>query len=594
MRRGLVLGVALMLLTVACSNGSSGGEVDTTTTLAETTTSTLQTTTSSSTTTTEAPRSGPGYGGEAIVAIYDSPPTLNLWGEQGNHLVTTVVAQMWMTGAWDIDAEALELIPDVVVELPTTANGGLVVNDDGTMTVTYHIVPEARWDDGVPISGQDFDFTVSASLRTEAAREFGHPYTDADIVATDAQDKTFSMTLRRPTLQYEKLFQWILPSHALDETTFPVDWDGTLWPAGGPFKVVDADLSRRVLLERNENYWKTDAETGMQLPYLDSVEVVVIFESSEQLRAFRNREVDVIDPSPDINTVVEPLIAMADEGVETTVRPGPAWEHLGFQFGPGRFERSENSCNENLKFRRAVIHALNRGAVASEAYQGYGVAMSSYVDAFTPSLSTRNWDAYTYDPGLANDLYQEAVAETGRPCEVVFSTTSNAELRPRLADFYADMFAAAGIPYRQELLDSQVFFQEVFDAGTWDLGQWAWVGSSGMSGLVAIHDVFDPRSPKPRGDNVYNWGVPGSSVIDEHTERFAELVDAMNSTVDTDEIATLVAEAQSILAEQAVIVPLFGRIAVGAVWADEIGGYEFNPSEAGHTWNIEYWYRTDR
>jgi len=31
-----------------------------------------------------------------------------------------------------------------------------------------------------------------------------------------------------------------------------------------------------------------------------------------------------------------------------------------------------------------------------------------------------------------------------------------------------------------------------------------------------------------------------------------------------------------------------------AVWANEIGGYEYNPPQAGHTWNIERCYRADR
>jgi len=29
------------------------------------------------------------------------------------------------------------------------------------------------------------------------------------------------------------------------------------------------------------------------------------------------------------------------------------------------------------------------------------------------------------------------------------------------------------------------------------------------------------------------------------------------------------------------------------VWANEIGGFKHNPTQAGHTWNIEDWYRAD-
>jgi hypothetical protein len=42
-----------------------------------------------------------------------------------------------------------------------------------------------------------------------------------------------------------------------------------------------------------------------------------------------------------------------------------------------------------------------------------------------------------------------------------------------------------------------------------------------------------------------------------------------------------------------VIIPLYQRLDPGAVWADKIGGYKHNPSQAGDAWNIELWYRID-
>ena len=54
-------------------------------------------------------------------------------------------------GVQEIDGFTLELIPELVTELPTVDNGGVVVNDDGTMTVSYTIRDEAVWSDGTPI-----------------------------------------------------------------------------------------------------------------------------------------------------------------------------------------------------------------------------------------------------------------------------------------------------------------------------------------------------------------------------------------------------------------------------------------------------------
>jgi peptide/nickel transport system substrate-binding protein len=595
----LTVGVIVALLLVACTSGDSSTDETTSTSTPPLSTSTTAAASPSTadppvtTSTTKAP-SGPGYGGVAIIADDQWPPSLNPWTEGGDNEIVSIIAQAWMTGAWDVDATTLELIPEAVTEIPRTSNGGVVVNDDGTMTVKYSIRDEATWEDGTPISGEDFAFTLQQSLAYEANQEFYSDYTDADVISTEVGPKTFSMTLRRPTINYESLFRWLLPHHAIEETAFPDDWLEDQWPGGGPFIVNTIEPNDRITLVRNEDYWKTDETTGMQLPYLDGIEFVFIPETEEIVRAFTRREVDVIQPPPWIDGTIEPLQSLEAEGADVQVRQGPVWEHINFQFGPGRLERSENSCNDNLALRRAVMHTIDRDSAIDTYYEGFNQALSSYVDVFSPTLSAHAWDRYPHDPATAQDLYQQAVTQTGVECSVVFSTTSNGDMRVALADMFVDMFAEAGIPFELELMDSALFFGEVLEIGTWDLGEWAWVASPGLSGLVSVHDLFDPNDPPPDGSNYYRWGTPDSSVQDDHTERFAEVVVEMNTTVDDVELKALIAEAEEILADQAVIFPLHARLRVGAVWADEIGGYQFNPSQAGHTWNIEQWYRTDR
>ncbi len=591
--------MVLVFVAAACTAGNQDAadatpSTLTTTSLISTTSTEPAATTSTTTTTTTRPPSGPGYGGVAIIADDQFPRTINPYTPGGDDFIVSIIGQAWLTGVWDIDGTTLDMIPEVVTELPTVSNGSVVVNTDGTMTVNYTIRDEAVWEDGTPISGYDFEFTLNTARVFEKDMEFRSEYTDASIIRTEPGDKTFSMTLKRPTLQYEKLFRWLIPKHAVEGTDFSADWNMTPWPSGGPFVIKFIEPNSRIALVRNDNYWKTDAETGLQLPFLDGVEFRFIPESDQIIRSFKSREVDVIQPPPSIVNTINPLMGLEDDGAVVDVRAGPVWEHVNFQFGPGRLELSPNSCNDNLNFRRAVMHAIDRDAAVTEIYGQFGVPMNSYVDAFSPTLSSGAWARYAYDPELARELYAKAVKETGRECAAVFSTTSNADMRPRLAKMYVDMFAEAGIPLELELMDSQLFFGEVLTAGTWDMGQWAWVGSPGLSGLVEIHDIFDPQSPPPDGSNFYRWGTRDSSVRDEYTARFAEIVATMNATVDDAELKSLIAEAEEILADQAVILPLFSRIAVGAVWGDEIGGYMFNPSQAAHTWNIEEWYRTDR
>ncbi|MFV1999722.1 MAG: ABC transporter substrate-binding protein, partial [Acidimicrobiia bacterium] len=250
MRRLLVGGVALALVVAACT-GVANDTTAPPATLTTTSSTLPSTTASSSTTTTTRAPSGPGYGGTAIIADDQFPPTLNPFAPRGDNFIVAVIGQAWLTGVWDIDGYTLERIPEVVTELPTVANGGIVVNPNRTMTVTYQIRDEAVWSNGVPISGDDFQFTMDSALAMEKDREFASAYTDAQIVSSEVGDKTFSLTLRRPTMKHEALFQWLIPKHAVEGTDFVEDWNTTTWPSGGPFILETFEENKTVTFVRN-------------------------------------------------------------------------------------------------------------------------------------------------------------------------------------------------------------------------------------------------------------------------------------------------------------------------------------------------------
>ncbi len=589
----MVLLIAFALVAAACSStDDSAGSVDTTTATTqpapETTTTTTKAPVTTTSTTTE-PKLERPYGGEAIVADDQEPPTLNAFIPGGDNFIVSIIGQGYAAGVQEIDGYTLELIPELVTELPTISNGGVVLNDDGTMTVKYTIRDEAVWEDGTPISGDDFQFTLDTIMNPDLPIDKTNY---EDIVASQAGPKTFEYTLAQPTVLYELMFGEILPKASIEGSDFVADWNDKRWLSSGPFVFSEWAKGEFVTLVRNDNYWKLDPETGQQLPYLDSVTFKFIPETESIITAFKAREIDIIQPPPNTETI-ETLQALESEGARVEVLSGPVWEHANFQFGPGRLERNPNSCNDNYNMRLAIAQTIDKKVLTDEILAGQVEPLSSYVDAFSPTLSQGAWDQYTVDNAAAAENYAKAVAEEGKPCSVVFSTTSNNDARVKMSELFVGMFEASGIPYENQLEDSQLFFGETLDNGKWDLGEWAWVGSPGLSGLIGIHDVWDPEAPPPDGSNYYRWGTEDSSVSDAATARYAEVRDAMNATVDDAELTALINEAENILADNLVIIPLYARLVTAAVWEDEIGGFKHNPTQASHTWNIENWYRTD-
>ncbi len=581
---GAVLVSVLALVASACTS-SAPPTTTTTTTLPPTTT----TTTVPPTTTTTVPLPQHPVGGEAVIAHDDEPPTLNSFLPGGDRLVLALMGQAYAAGVFDIDAETLTLVPELVTTVPTISNGGVVLNADGSMTVKYTIREEAQWDDGTPISGDDFQFTLDTILNP------AHPISKTiyeNITTSTSGAKTFEFTMARPTVQYESMFSEIIPKHSVEGTDFVLDWNDKRWASAGPFVFQEWERGEYITLRRNPNYWKIDAETGQQLPYLDSVTFTFEANTAEMIELFAARGIDVFSPDPAIANI-EALQAIEPQGARVDVLSGPVWEHLNFQFGPGRFDRNEDSCTEYYEMRLAIAQSIDIKVLTDDILGGKVDPLLSYIDPYSPTVSQKAWSQYSFDPAAAAENYAKAVAASGRECKVVFTTNTQNDERARMSELLSDMFAESGIPYEVELEQSMVFYGDTIGIGTWDVGAWTWHGSPGMSGLVGIHDVFDPESPPPLGSNYYRWGSPDSSVIDEATARFAEVRDQINATVDFDELVTLIQEAENILADNLVIIPLYAHPVTAAVWEDEIGGFMHNPTRAGFTWNVEFWFRND-
>ncbi len=586
MRRVFAALSVVALVAAACSGGGSDVSQSS---FVISTTSTTATTPADETIPTDAGTAAalaePTHGGVVVVADDQEPPTLNPYAEGGDNFIVSIIGQAHLAGAFDIDGTTLELIPELLSELPSAGNGGVSVNEDGTMTVRYEIRDEAVWSDGVPISGHDFEFTLDVMMNRRAG-DIELPY---DVVATEADAKTFEFTLATPTVVYEMMFPFVIPKHAVDDSDFLTDWNEAMWPAAGPFVFEEWQRGEYIRLIRNDNYWKQDPDTGDDLPYLNGVEFRFIPETESLIGAFSRRRVDVIQPPPAPETI-DRLRDLESAGAAVHVRAGPVWEHLNFQFGPDN--RNPDSLNEYTAFRQAVAYAMDSDVMAQL------VGWEPITSILHPGVGEGPWTQYGYDVERATALLAEACELAGRDCatdspQMVFSTTSNADARPRIADYVKATLADIGVDVELQLEDSQLFFGETLDDGTWDVGWWAWVTNAGISSSVGILDVFDPDAPAPDGGNYYRWGTTDSSVKDDAVDRFRDILAITRETVDPGEAATLAQAAEQILADNAVVIPVGARSVVGAVWADSIAGFVMNPSQASHTWNIEFWHRLD-
>ena len=613
MRRfgGLLL---LALVTAACSSPVATTSPPTTGTATSLTTTTTAAPTSTSrpirpstTTTTEAPTAPTG--GRVVVPVYlngDAPFSFNPWSPG----FVASIGEAYLAGAQSLDPAALDFVPDLVSELPTTTNGGVVVRPDGTMTVTYRISPDAVWEDGTPVSGEDFTFTYETIIGLSLADPELALYQEILPESVAAGDKTFAYTLPRATIDYERLFAVVLPRHAADGADPATAWTARPWPSAGPFRfqgwaesaAAPGTPGSTAVFVRNEAYWRTDA-VGQALPYLDAVEFRFVAGAREAVEGFARRQFDVVELGtwPDVISRLEKL-----SGVRVTVGDGTVWEQLAFQFGVNN--RNEGSLNRSVSFRRAVAHALDRDALAAVGSWVNSGALSSFLQ-LSPLRRSEGWDRYAYDPALAAALLEDACAALRRECTadppvVVITTTSAGALRTEVGTLAAQMLDAVGFDARLVVEDADLFFGDTFRLGSWDLGLWAWENPGGLSGVARTLEYWDPAGPPPTGLNYQRWGTPAvsghgpeldqaaSTVSDAGTDRFAAVLAELRTTADRDRILELTAEAEEILVDEVVIIPLAARGKGVAWWSNAVAGVRHHPSRPA-TWNLDRWYRLD-
>ncbi|MEX1208781.1 MAG: ABC transporter substrate-binding protein [Acidimicrobiia bacterium] len=610
--------VSLLFLVGACGGGEAAPTTTTPTAPSTTTTRPpVTTTTLPPTTTTTVPIVPNPYGGEAIVGVEIEPDILNPWLPGGSAYAVSAIGRTFWTGVHRIDGATLELVPDVVEEIPTIENGGLTLNPDGTMTVLYRIKEDRVWADGTPISGEDFQFTYQTIMNPAYVLD-RTTYQDILPESIVVGPKTFEYTMERPTLAIQLIFNTLIPKHTAQGRDFVRVFDNVPWVSGGPFVFETWEKGSYISVVRNPNYFEFDLVTGQQLPYLDRIVFRFYPGRGALVDALLAHEIDIA-AFADATDQMERVLANESPGLEAQVVGSAEWEQINFQLGENRLDRNRNSYNEHVEYRMAIAHAIDRQRLVDELFGGVIAPLNSYVDAYLPFLSHDGWAQYEFDPERSRELIEVLCGKPGvdcttRPVRAVL-TVVRGDTRIRLAQLVAAMLGNAGIRTDVVVEDSAVFFDDTLDFGIYDMASWGWQGAPLLTGLLGFQASFDPaRAPAPGGSNFYRWGteavefVPGneysgsgyeqgpSSVINSGTVRYGFVNRGLNSTLDLDEIAGLVEEAEAILANQVALIPLYQHPRLGAVWADAITGYVVVPIGGGSpltvdTWNAAFWHR---
>ncbi|HLU86716.1 MAG TPA: ABC transporter substrate-binding protein [Taishania sp.] len=187
------------------------------------------------------------------------------------------------------------------------------------------------------------------------------------------------ITLKQPYVGFEAVLARentvIFPHEAFEKYGDKIK----LHPVGtGPFKFVKKD-NDNIVLEKNKNYWKQD-ESGNQLPYLHSIKYIYFSDKKSEMTAFRNKEVDLISniPSDEVNNIFGSLQdAVAGKNIKHKVESSLSLniDYLGFN--------TEHGIFANKDLRQAIYYAVDQNEIIEKYLGGNGYAP---VNGFVPVI----------------------------------------------------------------------------------------------------------------------------------------------------------------------------------------------------------------
>ena len=550
------------------------------------------TSTTTSTTTTEPAAVEHPYGGNVTIGISSEPITLNPFLDGGGAEILQLIGRPAWAGAVALDGVTFDPVPVLLSEVPTLGNGGLVKNDDGTVAVTYRIDPNARWEDGSSVTGADFEATYSLvtdpslPIRTEVRA----PYAAIVPESLEVDAATVTFVLEGPSLAYLDVFSIVVPAAQVGDSDFVADWNDRLWMSAGPFEFGEWLPGEWITLNRNDEYWEIDAETGQELPYLDHLVFEVAAAGGGPVAGFQTGGFDVVAVPPDPVAISE-LEAL--DGVDVQIGLGPSWEHLSFQFGSARLERNADSLNEFLDYRRAVAHTIDREQIAAAVSGGLVPILDSPLSVVWPAAASAGWSGYLGDEDRAAAALESLRTgiEASTPRAVL--TTNNTPERTIAAGELGPMFAAGGMALEIEPPEETgVYFLETIGPGRFDLAEWSWVPTAGPSGAVADIRRWFLLTPEAGGSNFSRWPASAEEPTDE-VVRLTGLLEDIATELDLEVIKAMLSEIETLMADLVVTLPLYAELNAGAVHADEVSGYRHSIIPGGDTWNVATWYRTD-
>ncbi|MCX5753654.1 MAG: ABC transporter substrate-binding protein, partial [Candidatus Krumholzibacteria bacterium] len=233
---------------------------------------------------------GPERGGRLVIGMQQEPEILN---EAVNSMVASVYVCNLIFSKFVKYNDRLELVPDLIEEIPTVENGGISID---YLTYTYHIRRNARWHDGVPVTSYDAKFSYEVMMHPDINVETRQGWDIVDRVETpDSFTVVFHLREVYANFVGDCFYdESVLPRHLLRSALGPGFQNAAFHrrPIGsGPFVFKEWVSGSHIIVRANRDYYGEG-------PRLDEIVIKFIPEDDALIMQLETGEIAGVDNAP--------------------------------------------------------------------------------------------------------------------------------------------------------------------------------------------------------------------------------------------------------------------------------------------------------
>jgi peptide/nickel transport system substrate-binding protein len=526
---------------------------------------------SSTTSTTSGSSAGPATvksGGEITYGSDQEPPGYNNNTSKDNNTAVTNIEAGILPSVFRIQ-------PDNSLKLNSDVYASAELTSSDPETVVYKIKPEAIWNDGTPVSADDFIYMWQNMNGSIADNDINSTagYEDVGSVTGSDDGKTVTVVFKNKYPDWKALFSSAGGNQMLEAKvmkTLPGGWntglDKSLPFSAGPYKLESYTPGSNAILVRNDKWFG-------KKPNLDRIIVRFLPQSQAQVAAMQNNEVQVIYPQPQLDDVAK---AKTIAGVTTEINFGQSFEHLDFNF--------KNTLLADAAVRKAIATGMSDDEIVNSGVKQFSdkakplgnriwlTGQSPYVDQ-SGSYAKGNTAAATK---LLEDAgYQKGTdgiyAKNGQRLSFRFSTTSGNKLREDTGVLFQNQMKKMGVDIQIDNKASKVLFPAL-SKGDFDISLFAWVGSP--------FTISSNKGEYVTGGGS-NYGKYSSPKVDA-------LFTQATSEFDEKKVADLGNQIDKELWSDVVTVPLYQKPTFIAYYS-KYGNIHDNPNQEGPLYNVGDW-----